>query len=204
MKATYEPDEATNGVPDVGKATAEADVTLNWVDEGMVGLRINKVSAGNKSNPLQNVGFVLYEDEDATMVARVYTDVSLSQPLSEAGVLTDAEGHAAFFGLEIGKSYYLKEVLAAPGYALSSQVWTVVAQSDSRVTINDVVAPGAHMTSGSQEYYQAEITIENSKMPSLPTAGAIGKGTLLLGGAVLLAGIVLCSGHIRRIRRKMP
>lgn len=200
LKATYVPDEPKNGLVGVDPAAAEAEVTLNWIDQKMVGVQINKVSAAEGNDPLPNVGFALYEDEGLTNLAGVYVDASLSQPQGSGGVLTDAEGHVAFYGLEIGKIYYLKEVKAAAGYSLSSQVWRVVAQSDSQVTVNEQVAPGSMQGSGQDAYYLAHMTVENQKVPSLPIAGALGEWFALIGGLLVAAGLVLGAWRIRSRR----
>ena len=203
LKATYTPDEAKNGLTPAGIAEAEADVTLNWIDQMMVSLRIHKVAAGADKTPLSNVGFTLYDNESCTQLADVSTDASLTGKLGSDGVLTSSDGYAAFYGLEIGKTYYLKETRAAAGYSLSSQVWTVVANSDSEVLVNGQVAPGSIVELGSSKYYQAQATIENDKVPQLPVAGVLGGGLAVIGGLLAAVGMCLCAWQLHKRRREV-
>ena len=193
LKVTYTPDPATNGLPDVGTKTATAPVILNWTDEMMVGLQIHKVAESTNTD-LENVGFCLYEDEGCTTVAGVFTDEALASVLSKEGVKTTSAGLASFYGLEIGKTYYLKEITAHAGYSLSNQVWTVKAESDEQVSVNGIAAQGSKITPafGGDEYYLATMTVENQKNPDLPLAGMAGIGLLaLIGGAFIAAGLAL-------------
>ena len=204
LKATYTPDErdgTTKNLPAAGIAKAEADVTLHWIDQMMVGLRIHKVAAGAEQTPLPDVGFTLYTDEGCTQVADVSIDAALANKLGADGVRTDSSGYAAFYGLEIGKTYYLKETRAAAGFSLSSQVWTIVADSDSKVTVNGQEAPGTIVPTGSSKYYQAEATIENDKVPSLPVTGVLGGGLAALGGLLAAMGLCLCAWQLHKRRQ---
>ena len=193
LKVTYTPDPATNGLPDVGSKTATAPVVLNWIDEVPVGLQVHKIDAITKDN-LENVGFCLYEDNACTTVAGVFTDESLVTALTSEGIKTTSDGLMSFYGLEIGKPYYLKEMNVRAGYSLSDQIWTVIAQSDSEVTVNGVAAQGNRVkpSSGGDEYYLATMTVENQKVPNLPLAGMAGIGLLtLVGGVLVITGLAI-------------
>ncbi len=201
LKVTYTPDAATNGLPDVGTKTATAPVVLVWTDEMMVGLQIHKVDADTKAD-LENVAFCLYEDDACTTVAGVFTDEGISSVLDSTGVKTASDGLVSFYGLEIGETYYLKEITARAGYGLSDQVWTIKAESDERVTVNGIEADGSNITpaSGGDEYYLATMTVENQKNPDMPLAGMAGIGLLALAGCAFFAtGLSL---SIRRCRLK--
>lgn len=201
LKVTYTPDEATNGLPDAGTKAATAPVVLTWTDEMMVGLQIHKVDAATKSD-LENVAFCLYEDAACTTIASVFTEEDFSAALSAAGAKTTSAGLAGFYGLEIGKTYYLKEITARAGYSLSGEVWTVKAESDERVSVNGIAANGSKVipASGGDEYYLATMTVENQKNPDLPLSGMAGIGLLALAGSAFIAAGLSLS--IRRCRLK--
>ncbi len=193
LKVTYTPDPATNGLPDVGTKVVTAPVDLTWTDEAMVALQIHKIDASTKAS-LENVSFGLYDDSDCTQLAGVFSDEACSDVISGKGVTTDAEGLAGFYGLEIGKTYYLKETQVHAGYALTDQVWTIKAESESRVTVNGIDASGSTITpaSGGDGYWLATMTVDNQKNPDLPLAGMLGIGFfVVLGGAFAAAGLTL-------------
>ena len=88
-----------------------SNITINWTntrDKGSIS--ITKTGSANK--PLQDAVFGLYKDADATGNPEIIKS-------------TDKNGEALFADLAAGK-YYVKEIAAPNGYALSDDVHTFI------------------------------------------------------------------------------
>ena len=99
-------DDLPKGISFVGET-----VTLTWTNTRNKGsISITKTGSANK--PLQGAVFGLYKDADAA-----------GDPVKTA--YTDQYGKALFADLEAG-TYYVKEIAAPNGYALSDEVHTFI------------------------------------------------------------------------------
>ena len=126
---------------------------------------------------------------------RLYSDSSCQNEVQTAR--TSGDGIYLLDGLIPGKTYYLKETHAPPGYELDKTVYTVTVAEDGTVTIKNVA------TNENLEWDESVLAYlyENSKESYvLPETG--GSGTLMftIGGMLLLAGNLLYGFALRQIR----
>lgn len=143
--------------------------------------------------PLGGAQFTLYLDDgdgsftSADQPAVTYSDEALQHPIAGSVVTTGLlDGKAIYYGLERGKTYWLKETGAPLGFNLDSQAHEIIVGSDGVISTRDsngVVAPLSTPDGVST------ITIVDAPIPILPgTAGAGITGILLVGAILALGG----------------
>ena len=143
--------------------------------------------------PLGGAQFTLYLDDgdgsftSADQPAETYSDEALQHPIAGSVVTTGLlDGKAIYYGLERGKTYWLKETGAPLGFNLDSQAHEIIVGSDGVISTRDsngVVAPLSTPDGVST------ITIVDVPIPILPgTAGAGITGILLVGAILALGG----------------
>ena len=143
--------------------------------------------------PLGGAQFTLYLDDgdgsftSADQPAVTYSDEALQHPIAGSVVTTGLlDGKAIYYGLERGKTYWLKETGAPLGFNLDSQAHEIIVGSDGVISTRDsngVVAPLSTPDGVST------ITIVDVPIPILPgTAGAGITGILLVGAILALGG----------------
>lgn len=126
---------------------------------------------------------------------RLYSDSACQNKVQTAR--TSGDGIYLLDGLIPGKTYYLKETHAPPGYELDKTVYTVTVAEDGTVAIKNVA------TNENLEWDESALAYlyENSKESYvLPETG--GPGTLMftIGGMLLLAGNLLYGFALRQTR----
>ena len=142
--------------------------------------------------PLGGAKFTLYLDDGDNKFtsmdspATIYEDQALQRRVEGAVMTTDGQGKALCYGLDWGKTYWLKETGAPLGFNLDSQAHEIIVGSDGVISTRDsngVVAPLSTPDGVST------ITIVDVPIPILPgTAGAGITGILLVGAILALGG----------------
>lgn len=143
--------------------------------------------------PLGGAQFTLYIDDGdgsftgADQPAETYSDEALQHPIAGSVVTTGLlDGRAIYYGLERGKTYWLKETGAPLGFNLDSQAHEIIVGSDGVISTRDsngVVAPLSTPDG------VPTITIVDAPIPILPGTAGVGiTGILLAGAALALAG----------------
>ena len=166
-----------------------------------------KIGEDEDADGLAGAEFTLYkaynDDNNNTKPdANELTDVVTTATTSkENGYTVD------FKGLDADKTYYLKETKAPTnsGYTINDTVYTItfanVSEAESGEVTYDVLVDGkrvATVTYG-QKLNTPVMTIENTKLSSLPSTGGIGTTIFTIGGCAIM---VAAAGLFFASRRK--
>lgn len=180
LKVTYEPEDATNDLKPVTGKTVYADVKLTWTDK--MALSILKVDADNKE-PLAGVGFELRLDDgdgkydkDKDALAEVYSDAACTQKIA-GPVLSSDTGKALFYGLRPG-IYWLKESSTIAGYQINGDALKIRVDANGHVYVPS--ADGLNWAGATVKNDVAYITIQNQRIPEIPSAGSSGRPVMQL------------------------
>lgn len=108
---------------------------------------------------LQGAEFAVYEDSDCTQ--------------QKEYLITDENGECFFQNLEIGKTYYLKEVKAPAGYKQSNHVYEIKAESDPLENIFEYYINGEKSTEieGTKAKRIIKLSVINFEGIELPETG---------------------------------
>ncbi len=192
LKVTYVPEEATNGMVAVTGKEVSANVDLTWSDK--MALSVLKVDADDQSTTIAGVGFELHADngdgkyDPATdQLADVYSDVACTQKIAGT-VLTSDGGKVLFYGMGSG-TYWLKETSTAAGYQIQNDAVKFRVTADGKVYVTGTDGAEAEATVKNDV---AHITIQNQKIPDIPSAGSVGRPVMwvLIGTSLALAGLL--------------
>lgn len=93
--------------------------------------------------PLGGAKFTLYLDDGDNKFtsmdspATIYEDQALQRRIEGAVMTTDGQGKALCYGLDWGKTYWLKETTAPAGYTLDPDAHRVVVGEDGSISLVD-------------------------------------------------------------------
>ena len=165
-----------------------------------LGLVINKVSSAAGSQPLEGAKFSVYANNDGqpgALISNLYSDASLATQATDGTFTTGSDGRAGIYGLDPG-TYWIGESTAPAGYQLLGRYIKLEVGSDrTTFKIDGVVVESAKVQDG-----VASITIANSPIPTLPTAGGMGIiGIVGLGMGLIAAGTGIIVSVMRRRRK---
>lgn len=164
-----------------------------------IGLVVLKQDAETHAR-LVGVGFALHVDNgdgvftDADKLAHVWSDFSMTTLCSEG--VTDDTGTISFYGLEPG-TYWLCETRALAGYRLLDKPVKITVTNDSKVYFHESMVEGNLDSSN-----VAKITVDNDKIPKLPSSGSSGGLLLGVAGLVLITVGVVAGVSARAVRGK--
>lgn len=164
-----------------------------------------KIGEDSDTVGLAGAEFTLYDTwNDANKDGKIVAD-ELSG-LEKKAVTSEENGYTVDFkGLDADKTYYLTETSAPKGYTINDEVYTITfanvsAAEDGDVTY-DVLVNGkkvATVTYG-QKLNAPVVTINNTKLSSLPSTGGIGTTIFTIGGCVIM---IAAAGLFFANRRK--
>lgn len=166
-----------------------------------------KIGEDTDANGLADAEFTLYkayEDDnnnykpDANELIDVVATATTS---AENGYTVD------FKGLDADKTYYLKETKAPAnsGYTINDTVYTItfanVTEAEDGPVTYEVWVDGAKVATVDygQKLSTPVVTIENTKLSSLPSTGGIGTTIFTIGGCVIM---IAAAGLFFASRRK--
>lgn len=169
---------ATNSVDlDYGNSSNEkedSDITYTYTFE--IDDRFKKVD--EDGDPQAGATFTLFDEDKTTVVATAQSTIG------EGG-----SAYIDFTGLDAG-TYYLQETMAPGGYSVNETMYKVViaAEYNDDGTLNDwSVSIGEVGENGEATVDSDEIiTIQNTKLASLPSTGGIGTTIFTIGGCVIM------------------
>lgn len=197
LKVSYEPEDATNGMVPVTGKSVDANVDLTWTDK--MALSVLKVDADDKE-PLAGVGFELrldngddVYDPDTDALAEVYSNAACTEKIT-GPVLTTDSGKAHFYGMRPG-IYWLKESSTIAGYRINGDAVRLRVEADGTVFVTGASGAEAPATVKNDVAY---ITIQNEKIPEIPSAGSSGRPLMQLLSVVAFALAALLGA--RRLR----
>lgn len=179
---------------DSTKTKTTPDIIVPLYSSEIVAEKVNSASPGEV---LQDAGFVLLKKAAASDAEpglyykynEADSKVEWVEKLSEAtAVITDEKGAAAFKGLEDG-TYYLREIKAPDGFALSV--------NDIEITID--ASGNKDTATGKPVGISHKETVRNNPGSPLPETG--GRGTALYyitGSILLLAALLICKKTVRK------
>ena len=161
---------------------------------------------GKTHAPLGGAQFTLYVDDgdgsftSADQLAVTYIDEALKNPIAGSVVTTRSDdGRAVYYGLERGKTYWLKETTAPSGYGPDPQVHKIGVSTDGAVS---TIGKDGQAEALPNQGGIPTITISGDPRFVLPGAGSVGiVGTLLVGMVLVLSGGVCAFVSKRRAAR---
>ncbi|WP_172674461.1 Spy0128 family protein [Olsenella sp. oral taxon 807] len=161
---------------------------------------------GKTHAPLGGAQFTLYVDDgdgsftSADQPAVTYIDEALKNPIAGSVVTTRSDdGRAVYYGLEWGKTYWLKETTAPSGYGPDPQVHKIGVSTDGAVS---TIGKDGQAEALPNQGGIPTITISGDPRFVLPGAGGVGiVGTLLVGMVLVLSGGVCAFVSKRRAAR---
>ena len=161
---------------------------------------------GKTHAPLGGAQFALYVDDgdgsftSADQPAVTYIDEALKNPIAGSVVTTRSDdGRAVYYGLEWGKTYWLKETTAPSGYGPDPQVHKIGVSTDGAVS---TIGKDGQAEALPNQGGIPTITISGDPRFVLPGAGSVGiVGTLLVGMVLVLSGGVCAFVSKRRAAR---
>ena len=154
--------------------------------------------------PLGGAKFTLYLDDGDNKFtsmdspATIYEDQTLQRRIEGAVMTTDGQGKALCYGLDWGKTYWLKETTAPAGYTLDPDAHRVVVGEDGSISLVDEQGVLAKLP---VKDGVSTMTIKDTRVASLPSTAGTGITPILFVGFALVlvgGGSIL---HVVRRRR---
>ena len=196
-----------------GEVTTEAPLsnfvhssngTGKIVEVKPVSFTVIKVDADNKNTPLKEAEFTIYKKstegtegaveltlEDKTKVWGI--------PVRE-GLTTDENGKATVKDLDAQETYYVKETKAPDGYSLNDTAYKLVGADWIEDSVSSVEKDSGTYSVVTHEFEPFDdITVEDTKLSSLPSTGGIGTTIFTIGGCVIM---IVAAGLFFASRRK--
>lgn len=154
--------EEKNGKMTWSLETAESAVLT--VEDRVSPYHLQVIKVNEENVCLQGAEFVLYEDENCTQ--------------EKMRAVTDENGCCSFVNLEVGKTYYLKEVKAPQGYRVleengKSYVYEIKSESDPTKNVFECYVNGEKSAeiSGTKAERKVILSIVNHTGLELPETG---------------------------------
>lgn len=161
------------------------------VEDVLAPYTLNIIKANEKDTKLQGAEFAIYEDEKCTQ--------------EKKRVTTDENGNAYFENLEVGKSYYLKEIKAPQGYNVVEEegkeiVYEVKAESSPVDNLFEYYINGEKCTevSGTKAERIVKLSLTNYSGLELPETGTQTVALLFICGMAGMTGVLLYSVKKRK------
>lgn len=178
----------TLSVESKGKATLTVEDTI-------LPYCLQVIKTNEENVKLQGAEFTLFEDKNCTQ--------------EKACLVTDENGVASFQGLEIGKTYYLKEVKAPQGYRISEDngngiVYEIRSESNPMENVFECYINGKKHTgiSGTKSDRIVTLEIINHTGIELPETGTHMALILFLCGVGCMSVVLLHSAIKRKDKEK--
>lgn len=182
----------------------DASATVTNVLRPRYQLLITKKAVTDADDPSQEAGQGLPGAHFT--IERLGTDGASEGYLDATGNLvagahefvTGNDGTVTISGLARG-TYRITETVAPAGYQLPAKSMQLVVSSDGTAQFTNLVGNTQRITAGGSSKDTFSVTIEDSKIPDLPSTGEWGALALSVIGVAALAGAVVILG-IRRLR----
>lgn len=178
----------TLSVESKGKATLTVEDTILPYC-----LRVIKINEENVK--LKGAEFTLYEDKNCTQ--------------EKGHLVTDENGMASFWGLEVGKSYYLKEVKAPQGYKISENdgngiIYEIKSESNPMENLFECYINGKKHTGISGTKLSRIVTLEiiNHSGIEMPETGTHMAMILFICGLGCMSMVLIHSVMKRKDKEK--
>lgn len=141
--------------------------------------------------PLEGARFAIYDDSGSTKdeydsgdkPVKVYSDNKLTTVFDFKDAVTGSSGILTFYGLEIGKQYWIVEEAAPSGYFQNKEPLSLKFNSSSEALYE------GDTRSFSDKIFK--ITVGNTPVYKLPNAGGIGTYIFALFGSLIMVFAVL-------------
>lgn len=216
--AKYNPDYAGKTVvitytAIAGEVTTEAPLsnfvhssngTGKIVEVKPVSFTVIKVDADNNNTPLEQAKFTIYKaSTEGTEGAEELTLEDKTKvwgiPVRE-NLTTDENGKVTVENLDAQETYYVKETEAPDGYSLNDTAYPLTGANWIEDSVSSVEKNGVTYSVVTHEFEPFDdITVEDTKLSSLPSTGGIGTTIFTIGGCAIM---VAAAGLFFASRRK--
>lgn len=195
--------EVTTEAP-LSNSVHSSNGTGKIVEAKPVSFTVIKVDADNNESPLEDAEFTIYKDakkgeDNAVELTLENGDKVWGIPVRE-NLTTNAEGKVTVNDLDAQATYYVKETKAPDGYSLNEIAYPLTGanwiEDSVRLEEKDGVTYGV-VTHEFEPF--DDITVEDTKLSSLPSTGGIGTTIFTIGGCAIM---VAAAGLFFASRRK--
>lgn len=174
------------------------------VEAKPVSFTVIKVDADNNESPLEDAEFAIYKDakkgEDKAVELTLENGNEVWGIPVRENLTTNAEGKVTVNDLDAQATYYVKETKAPDGYSLNETAYPLTGanwiEDSVRLEEKDGVTYGV-VTHEFEPF--DDITVEDTKLSSLPSTGGIGTTIFTIGGCAIM---VAAAGLFFASRRK--
>lgn len=174
------------------------------VEAKPVSFTVIKVDADNNESPLEGAEFAIYKDakkgeDKAVELTLEIGDKVWGIPVRE-NLTTNAEGKVTVDNLDAQVTYYVKETKAPDGYSLNETAYPLTGAEWIEDSVSSVEKNNVAYTVVTHEFEPFDdITVEDTKLSSLPSTGGIGTTIFTIGGCVIM---IAAAGLFFASRRK--
>ena len=195
--------EVTTDAP-LSNSAHSSNGTGKIVETKPVSFTVIKVDADNNDTPLKDAEFTIYkeakEGEDKAVELTLEDGSKVwGIPVREK-LTTDKNGKVTVNNLDAQETYYVKETKAPKGYSLNDTAYKLTGaewiEDSVRLEEKDGVTYGV-VTHEFEPF--DDITVEDTKLSSLPSTGGIGTTIFTIGGCVIM---IAAAGLFFASRRK--
>lgn len=195
--------EVTTDAP-LSNSAHSSNGTGKIVETKPVSFTVIKVDADNNDTPLKDAEFTIYkeakEGEDKAVELTLEDGSKVwGIPVREK-LTTDKNGKVTVNNLDAQETYYVKETKAPKGYSLNDTAYKLTGaewiEDSVRLEEKDGVTYGV-VTHKFEPF--DDITVEDTKLSSLPSTGGIGTTIFTIGGCVIM---IAAAGLFFASRRK--
>ena len=174
------------------------------VEAKPVSFTVIKVDADNNESPLEDAEFAIYKDakkgeDKAVELTLENGDKVWGIPVRE-NLTTNAEGKVTVNDLDAQATYYVKETKAPDGYSLNETAYPLTGANWIEDSVRSEEKDGVTYGVVTHEFEPFDdITVEDTKLSSLPSTGGIGTTIFTIGGCAIM---IAAAGLFFASRRK--
>ena len=169
-----------------------------------VSFTVIKVDADNNESPLEGAEFAIYKDakkgEDKAVELTLENGNKVWGIPVRENLTTNSEGKVTVNNLDAQATYYVKETKAPDGYSLNETAYPLTGANWIEDSVSSVEKNNVAYTVVTHEFEPFDdITVEDTKLSSLPSTGGIGTTIFTIGGCAIM---VAAAGLFFASRRK--
>ena len=186
----------------VSNRASSSNGTGQIVETKPVSFKVTKVDSEKQNETLGGAEFTIYK-EVPEAIEDVTTTITYNEQVKNVIIvdtITTAsegalKGTATISNLDAQATYYVKETNAPTGYSLNDEVFKLEGATANTPTTSEWVDENENVTYNKTTYTYTnfnDITVDDTKLASLPSTGGIGTTIFTIGGcAIMIAAAAL-------------